>query len=145
MDTSITVNNKDSDRLKQAAAGLMLAILIGAVGYSAKVLTKSHLVDPLLVAMVIGIIVRTGIPDSRRFSPGFTLAPAIFIPVGIAFYAAKNDPSHSCDRGLFCGHTLPGETVGAEKTDNISNRHWFSYLWCLSNCHFRPRCRGRTG
>jgi uncharacterized integral membrane protein (TIGR00698 family) len=90
MDTSITVNNKDSDRLKQAAAGLMLAILIGAVGYSAKVLTKSHLVDPLLVAMVIGIIVRTGIPDSRRFSPGFTLAPAIFIPVGIAFYAAKN-------------------------------------------------------
>ena len=90
MDTSMTLNNRGSNRLKEARAGLLLAVLIGVAGYSLKVLTKSPLVDPLLVAMVMGIIVRTGIEDSRRFSPGFTLAPAIFIPIGIGFYAAKN-------------------------------------------------------
>ena len=83
-------NSRFTHNLKEASLGLFLAVLIGLAGYYIKVMTKHSLVDPLLVAMVIGIIVRTAIQDSERFSPGFTLGPAIFIPIGIAFYAIKN-------------------------------------------------------
>ena len=76
--------------LKEASFGLFLAVLIGLAGYYIKVMTKHSLVDPLLVAMVIGIIIRTSFEDSRQFSYGFSLGPSIFIPIGIAFYAIKN-------------------------------------------------------
>jgi uncharacterized integral membrane protein (TIGR00698 family) len=46
--------------------------------------------DPLLIALVCGIIIRTFFPISTELKKGVLLAPKIFIPVGIVFYAAKN-------------------------------------------------------
>ena len=62
-------NSRFTHNLKEASLGLFLAVLIGLAGYYIKVMTQHSLVDPLLVAMVIGIIVRTAIQDSERFSP----------------------------------------------------------------------------
>jgi uncharacterized integral membrane protein (TIGR00698 family) len=76
--------------MKEGWAGLLLAILIGAVGYGIRIVTKAPIVDPLLVAMIIGIIIRTTMRDSKKLQLGFTFAPAIFIPLGIVFYAANN-------------------------------------------------------
>ncbi len=77
------------NHLKQGSSGLTLAVLIGVLSYGIRVLTKASFADPLLVAMVIGIVVRT--TGSRaNLKPGFTLAPIIFIPAGIVFYAANN-------------------------------------------------------
>ncbi|GBE18348.1 hypothetical protein BMS3Abin16_00946 [archaeon BMS3Abin16] len=76
--------------IKEYWQGLLLAVLIGIVGYGVKVVTKSPMADPLLIAMMLGIIVRTAIGDRGKLKPGFTLAPTIFIPLGIVFYAANN-------------------------------------------------------
>jgi uncharacterized integral membrane protein (TIGR00698 family) len=77
-------------KLRELWAGLLLAVVIGTLGYAIKALTKSPFADPLLLAMIAGIIVRTAIGESGKLKPGFALAPAIFIPFGICFYAAKN-------------------------------------------------------
>ncbi len=77
-------------QLKQGLAGLALAVSIGSLSYGLKILIKTPFADPLLVAMIIGIIVRTTTGDRTNLKPGFTLAPIIFIPVGIIFYAANN-------------------------------------------------------
>lgn len=76
--------------LKEDLAGLVLAVLIGLMGYGAKLIMQSPIADPLLVAMVMGIVVRTATGGSTRLRPGFTVAPMIFIPLGIGFYAANN-------------------------------------------------------
>lgn len=75
---------------KGVFAGLMLAIIIGLTGYGIKSLSESPLVDPLLIAIILGIIGGTVIGKHKRFKPGFVFAPSIFIPVGIGFYAACN-------------------------------------------------------
>jgi len=76
--------------LKEGWCGVLLAALIGMLGYGVKAITKSPLADPLLVAMVIGIIVGTTMPRVSKPRAGFVLAPAIFIPIGIVFYAINN-------------------------------------------------------
>jgi uncharacterized integral membrane protein (TIGR00698 family) len=76
--------------IKEVWHGLLLAILIGAASYGIRILSNEPLLNPLLVAMVIGIIIRTAMVDSDKIKRGLTLAPAIFIPFGIVFYAAKN-------------------------------------------------------
>ncbi len=76
--------------LKNEWRGILLAILIGLVAYSIQELTRSAFADPLLVAMMIGIILRRNIKDDPRFDAGFRTAPKIFIPIGVIFYAAQN-------------------------------------------------------
>jgi uncharacterized integral membrane protein (TIGR00698 family) len=76
--------------LKEGWLGLLLAIVIGLVAYFIKTYTKSNLADPLLVAMIIGILLNSVLKGSKKWSSGFVLAPLIFIPIGIIFYAAKN-------------------------------------------------------
>jgi uncharacterized integral membrane protein (TIGR00698 family) len=70
--------------------GLILALLIGLSGYGIRELTKSPAADPLLLALIIGIITRSIMGEHIKFKSGFSLAPAIFIPAGIAFYAMHN-------------------------------------------------------
>lgn len=76
--------------LKEGERGLLLAVLIGVLGYGIKVATKSPMADPLILAMVIGIMITTAIGKESKLRPGFALAPTIFIPIGVVFYGAKN-------------------------------------------------------
>lgn len=70
--------------------GLLLAILIGFIGYGTKVFINSPLADPLLVALLFGILGRSIIGEHAIFKAGYVFAPAIFLPAGIIFYGAHN-------------------------------------------------------
>ena len=70
--------------------GLILAVLIGLAGYGITIVIDSPLFDPLLVAMILGIVLRTLIGSRGHYKQGISFAPAIFLPVGILFYAANN-------------------------------------------------------
>ncbi len=76
--------------LKESWLGLLLPVLIGLGAYTLKITTKSSLVDPLLFAMIIGIIIRTGMKERSKLKIGILLAPRIFIPIGVVFYGAEN-------------------------------------------------------
>ncbi len=70
--------------------GFSLAILIGFIGYGAKVFINSPLADPLLVALLFGILGRSIIGEHAIFKAGYVFAPSIFLPAGIIFYGAHN-------------------------------------------------------
>ncbi|MBU1783863.1 MAG: YeiH family protein [Candidatus Omnitrophica bacterium] len=76
--------------LKERWQGIAVAVLVGLLGYGLKVMTKSPIADPLLAAMIIGVIAGTGIGKESKLRRGFVIAPVIFIPIGVIFYAAKN-------------------------------------------------------
>lgn len=76
--------------INEGRSGLLLAIFIGMAGYGTRVVTNAPIANPLLIALIMGIIVRTAMGDIKKFKYGFTLAPKMFIPVGIVFYAANN-------------------------------------------------------
>jgi len=67
--------------LKEGWLGVLFAASIGMLGYGVKTITKSPISDPLLVAIVIGIIVGTSTPRGSKLTAGFVLAPAIYIPI----------------------------------------------------------------
>lgn len=70
--------------------GLFAAGLIGVLACFVKWVSSSGIADPLLVALLLSIVIRTFLPFPDRLKDGVLLAPRIFIPVGIVFYAAKN-------------------------------------------------------
>jgi uncharacterized integral membrane protein (TIGR00698 family) len=70
--------------------GLILATLIGAGGYGIYVLVRSPLIDPLVVSLILGIIIRALFPDIGDLKNGLSLPTKIFIPVGLVFYSANN-------------------------------------------------------
>ena len=76
--------------LRNGRYEILLAILVGSTGYGLSLLTGASYADPLVIALCIGILVRTGVGDRRQLRHGFELASAFFIPVGIVFYAMKN-------------------------------------------------------
>ena len=67
---------------------LILAILIGIIVYIITVLIKYSVLDPLLLAIITGIIIRT--ITGKKGNRASNLPSLIFIPFGIIFYAAKN-------------------------------------------------------
>ncbi|MBL7049604.1 MAG: putative sulfate exporter family transporter [Nitrospira sp.] len=70
--------------------GLLLAIITGLAGYGISQYSNSNIADPLLIAMIIGIILKFIIGNNKKFITGISIAPAIFLPIGIFFYAANN-------------------------------------------------------
>jgi uncharacterized integral membrane protein (TIGR00698 family) len=82
--------NKIFDLLQRGWGGLSLAIVLGIFSYLLEVIAKQPMLDSLVIAMVAGIIVRTVLGNRQNFEVGLGYAPAIFIPIGIAFYAFKN-------------------------------------------------------
>ena len=84
------MNNKYFTLFKTGWLGLLLACAVGFISYFLKELIKSPLVDSLLVAMILGIIIRTAISNNKKLIPGFVLAPLVFIPIGVIFYGAVN-------------------------------------------------------
>jgi uncharacterized integral membrane protein (TIGR00698 family) len=77
-------------RLSAVGPGLAAAALIGILAYVLKAVWRSPVADPLVIAMVAGVIIRTGVGRRTAFLSGFTAAPRICIPAGIAFYAFRN-------------------------------------------------------
>jgi len=77
-------------KVKRGWFGLLLATILGLIAYYINIYTKSGIADPLLVAMVLGICTKLVLKNNKTLNTNFAVAPAIFIPVGIIFYAAKN-------------------------------------------------------
>ena len=76
--------------LKLGWKGISIAVAAGVTGVVLQRLTGWPVLDPLLVAMVIGIIIRSLIKFDDSFVSGFNLAPSLFIPIGVIFYGAVN-------------------------------------------------------
>lgn len=87
MEKYVTLNINDH---KEAFNGVLLCVVVGIAGYSIHVTSKTPIVDPLVVSMIIGIIIRAIVVDAGKFKKGFSLATSIFIPVGLVFYSAHN-------------------------------------------------------
>jgi len=88
-----TVNDNDSSafsNLRPLLSGIGLALVLGLCAYGCQILLNSDLADPLLIALILGIVLRSFIPNNSKIIKGITFAPKIFIPIGIVFYAFKN-------------------------------------------------------
>jgi len=73
--------------------GLVLALAVGALAWYFKEWTVAHntiviakYVDHLIIALVLGIIVRAIVGFRPSFVSGFIAAPIIFLPIGILIY-----------------------------------------------------------
>lgn len=77
-------------RLGAAGPGLLLAVLLGGLAYGTSAILRRPLVDPLVVALVAGVALRTTCKRCIRLGNGLKTAPLICIPFGIMFYAVKN-------------------------------------------------------
>lgn len=69
---------------------MFIAVVIGIIAVLIRQFIKWPILDPLLVALVIGIVIRYFVKVDDRFLPGFILAPSLFIPIGVIFYGAVN-------------------------------------------------------
>ncbi|MFC1593938.1 YeiH family protein [Candidatus Omnitrophota bacterium] len=76
--------------LQQNYRGILVAILVGLLAIWIKDMVGSPIVDPLLVALTIGICIRSFVRFNPSYLAGFAAAPSIFIPIGIIFYGAAN-------------------------------------------------------
>jgi len=76
--------------LKDIKAGLSVAVLIGLTGYFLTNILRSPLLDPLIVALILGIAVKSSIGESKKIEPGINVASSIAIPIGIIFYGLQN-------------------------------------------------------
>jgi uncharacterized integral membrane protein (TIGR00698 family) len=81
---------EEYSKFKNAGYGLCISVFIGAAAYTASTMTHSPIADPLVAAMLLGIIVRSIIGENERFKLGFGYAVKIFLPIGIPLYAIKN-------------------------------------------------------
>jgi len=77
-------------RPKDLVGGLAPAALIGISTYGLTRVMNVPVADPLVLAMLAGVFVRTVLGHRMAWKKGFAAAPALCIPVGIAFYAVKN-------------------------------------------------------
>ena len=79
-----------SDHLQAIPSGLLTAAFIGILAYAGTRYLQSPIADPLVMAMIAGVTVRTAMRRKTRWHRGFAAAPSVFIPVGIVFYGMKN-------------------------------------------------------
>jgi len=76
--------------VKKGWKGIAVAIVIGVAAVWIKSFAKAPILDPLVAAMVIGILLRSFVKFGDEFKSGFSLAPLLFIPVGVILYGACN-------------------------------------------------------
>lgn len=75
---------------KQSWKGVLIAVIIGIVSVLISEFSKISILDPLLLAMIIGIVIRSNIQFESEYLRGFNITPLLFIPCGIVFYGAVN-------------------------------------------------------
>lgn len=78
------------DLLRRGYRGMFVAVVIGIIAVFIRRFAEWPVLDPLLVALVIGIIIRSFVKADDKYLPGFILAPSLFIPIGVIFYGAVN-------------------------------------------------------
>ncbi len=75
---------------KKRSEAVFLSLVIGLFAYGIRIFTGSFFADPLVIALIMGIIIRTSFADKLDLKVGAILASRIFIPIGIIFYAIHN-------------------------------------------------------
>ncbi len=80
----------EKNPLSGVSSGLLLAIVVGTFAYSIKSVINYPAADSLVIALILGIIIRSFIGEQSKFNSGLKFAPVVFLPVGIIFYGAKN-------------------------------------------------------
>ncbi|MFH1612221.1 MAG: putative sulfate exporter family transporter [bacterium] len=72
------------EKIFEKMSGFILTIIIGFI---ALWIAKFHkALDPLVIGIVLGIVIRTFLGERHYFLLGFDFAPKFFIPLGIIFY-----------------------------------------------------------
>jgi len=74
--------------LKQEWKGLFIAVGVGTAEVLIRNVTGMPILDPLFIAMVIGIAIRAVIKFPDSITEGFSRAPLLFIPPGVVLYGA---------------------------------------------------------
>jgi len=69
---------------------LTIILIIGLASYATEKIAGDSFADPLLLALIIGITLRSMINFNQNTIEFFKLAPKYLIPVGIIFYALIN-------------------------------------------------------
>jgi uncharacterized integral membrane protein (TIGR00698 family) len=75
---------------RRIGPGLAVAALIGALAYGLTRVLNQPVADPLVAALISGIVVRSVLGGNTALRQGFAAAPQVCIPAGVAFYAFKN-------------------------------------------------------
>ncbi len=70
--------------------GIFLAAVIGITAVLISTLANWPILDPLVVALLIGIILKSFIPLNSKMIISLKLAPTFFIPIGVIFYGATS-------------------------------------------------------
>jgi len=78
------------ETLKDVWLGMSLAAIVGLLAYGINVVSGSPLAEPLLIALFLGIAIRSILGVRESLLAGCITAPRILIPVGVIFYAAAN-------------------------------------------------------
>ncbi len=88
---SKATSSKKGKKKQSLLSGVVTALVIGTASYYGTKYLNQPILDPLLVALFLGFIlkffVRSGESDDQQ---GLHIATKILIPIGIVFYAAKN-------------------------------------------------------
>jgi len=69
---------------------MIIPCLIGISAMLIQHYSNMPILDPLILALAIGIFLRTFIAFSENELSAFRLAPTLFIPIGVIFYGAVN-------------------------------------------------------
>lgn len=75
-------------RLIQFWKGVLIATLVGLAAVLIESFSKSSILDPLVVAMILGIALRYFVKFDDEIISGFNVAPSLYIPIGVIFYGA---------------------------------------------------------
>lgn len=76
--------------IKQGWSGTAVAVLVGIAAILIGKIFNSPILDPLFVALVIGIVLRSFIKFNDNSAIGFKITPMLFIPIGVILYGAVN-------------------------------------------------------
>jgi len=109
-------------RAKELGPGLPVACLIGSVAYAATLLIRSPLADPLLVAMIAGMLVRTAIIRGAGLQRGFSAVPAVCIPAVKPIY------------GLAWAVAMAGVGLNVDVKHLLSNAGANALLMAFTGC-----------
>ena len=76
--------------LERNFEGVLVAVAIGVLVSLLGLVFATDILDPLVLAMTLGILLRSCITLPARYLYGFQLAPRLFIPIGVVLYGAVN-------------------------------------------------------
>jgi len=76
--------------VKENSTGLILALLIGSASYYIQDFLNYSLMDPLVLSLFTGILVKIIFQKSEKISKKINFSPLIILSLGIVFYSFSN-------------------------------------------------------